>query len=76
MDIFVVRKLGVPGHEELSMGAIASGGVRCLNEDVIRSLNISDRQVAMAGAQALRELQDCETATAAIIRNSTSKVMK
>lgn len=35
LDIFVVRKLGVPGHEELAMGAIASGGVRVLNEDVL-----------------------------------------
>ena len=36
LDVFVVRKLGVPGHEELAMGAIASGGVRVLNEDVIQ----------------------------------------
>src|SRR3954451_21615448 len=35
LDIFLVRKLGVPGHEELAMGAIASGGVRVLNEDVV-----------------------------------------
>ena len=39
LDVFVVRKLGVPGHEELAMGAIASGGVRVLNEDVIEALN-------------------------------------
>ena len=36
MDIFLVRKLGTPGHRELAMGAIASGGVRVLNEDVVR----------------------------------------
>ena len=41
MDVFVVRKLGVPGHEELAMGAIASGGVRILNEDVLRHLDIT-----------------------------------
>jgi len=41
LDVFVVRKMGVPGHEELAMGAIASGGIRVLNEDVVRSLNIS-----------------------------------
>src|SRR4051794_34915053 len=35
LDIFLVRKLGVPGHEELAMGAIATGGVRVLNEDVV-----------------------------------------
>lgn len=42
LDVFVVRKLGVPWHRELAMGALASGGVRVLNDDVIRSLNISD----------------------------------
>lgn len=40
LDIFLVRKLGVPGHEELAMGAIATGGVRVLNEDVIQALEI------------------------------------
>lgn len=42
LDVFIVRKLGVPGHEELAMGAIAPGGVRILNEDVIRELAIPD----------------------------------
>jgi putative phosphoribosyl transferase len=41
LDIFVVRKLGVPGHRELAMGAIASGGVRVLNPEVVESLQIS-----------------------------------
>ncbi len=41
LDVFVVRKLGVPGHEEFAMGAIASGGVRVLNDDVVDSLHIS-----------------------------------
>lgn len=40
LDIFVVRKLGVPGYEEYAMGAIASGGIRVLNEQLIRSLNM------------------------------------
>src|SRR5688500_11820940 len=40
LDVFVVRKLGVPGHPELAMGAIASGGVRVLNEDLIHDLGI------------------------------------
>lgn len=40
LDVFVVRKLGAPGHEELAMGAIASSGVRVLNEDVIAALDI------------------------------------
>ena len=43
LDVCLVRKLGAPGHEELAMGALASGGVRVLNEDVIRSLGIPDR---------------------------------
>ena len=40
LDVFLVRKLGVPGHEELAMGAIASGGVRVLNDDVVDSSRI------------------------------------
>jgi predicted phosphoribosyltransferase len=40
LDVFVVRKLGVPGHEELAMGAIASGGVRLINHDVVDALGI------------------------------------
>jgi len=40
LDVFVVRKLGVPGHEELAMGAIASGGVRLLNDEVVTALGI------------------------------------
>jgi putative phosphoribosyl transferase len=40
LDVFLVRKLGVPGHEELAMGAIATGGMRVLNEDVVRTLFI------------------------------------
>src|SRR5436305_1067347 len=42
LDVFIVRKLGVPGFEELAAGAIASGGVRVLNEDVIRALPNAD----------------------------------
>jgi predicted phosphoribosyltransferase len=41
LDVFVVRKLGLPGHPELAMGAIASGGVRVLNEDVLQSVPVS-----------------------------------
>lgn len=41
LDVFVVRKLGAPGHEELAMGAIASGGTRVVNQDVVRQLGIS-----------------------------------
>ena len=53
LDIFVVRKLGVPGHEELAMGAIASGGARVLNEEVVGRLGISDEAIdRVAAAQA------------------------
>ena len=45
LDVFIVRKLGVPGREELAMGAIASGGVRVLNEDIINSLRISKKDI-------------------------------
>ncbi len=57
LDIFLVRKLGVPGHEELAMGAIASGGVRVLNPDVIEGLAIPDRVI---DAVARREQQELE----------------
>jgi putative phosphoribosyl transferase len=43
LDVFVVRKLGVPGHEEYAMGAIASGGIEVVNDEVIRRLGISRR---------------------------------
>ena len=45
LDVFVVRKLGVPGHEELAMGAIASGDVRVLNQDVLQWYRLSDADV-------------------------------
>src|SRR5204862_5668983 len=51
LDVFLVRKLGVPGREELAMGAIASGGVRVLNEEVVRALRISDRIIDTVAAE-------------------------
>jgi putative phosphoribosyl transferase len=45
LDVFLVRKLGVPGHEELAMGALASGGVRVLNPNVVHMLGIDDAAV-------------------------------
>lgn len=45
LDVFIVRKLGVPGHEELAMGAIASGGAHVMNEGIIRNLGISDTAI-------------------------------
>lgn len=57
LDVFVVRKLGVPGEEELAMGAVASGGARVLNEDVIKAFNISDAELADAVAREEAEIQ-------------------
>jgi putative phosphoribosyl transferase len=57
LDVFVVRKLGVPEHRELAMGAIASGGVRVLNQDVIVPLNISNAMIDMVAAQEEKELE-------------------
>src|SRR3989449_4459822 len=57
LDVFLVRKLGVPGHEELAMGAIATGGIRVLNENVIRSLGISDEQIEIATEEEQHELE-------------------
>jgi predicted phosphoribosyltransferase len=62
LDVFLVRKLGVPGREELAMGAIASGGVRFLNETVIRGLKIPDDVIEAVGAEEQRELERREKA--------------
>jgi len=56
LDVFVVRKLGVPGHRELAMGAIASGGVRVLNREVVDALNISSAMIDLVAAQEQQEL--------------------
>ena len=56
LDVFVVRKLGVPGHEELAMGAIATGGVRVLNEDVVRPLGIPAEVVDQVARREMQEL--------------------
>lgn len=56
LDVFVVRKLGVPGHEELAMGAIATGGVRLANRDVIESLGIAPAVIDSVARQEQAEL--------------------
>lgn len=56
LDVMVVRKLGVPGWEELAMGAIASGGVRVINEDVVRGSNIPPESIERVAAAELEEL--------------------
>lgn len=57
LDIFLVRKLGVPGHEELAMGAIASGGIRVLNTVVVDQLGLSEETIDAVAADELRELE-------------------
>ncbi|HEY3588247.1 MAG TPA: phosphoribosyltransferase [Myxococcaceae bacterium] len=57
LDVFMVRKLGVPGHEELALGAIASGGVRVLNLDVLAAIGISDDELEAVAARELAELE-------------------
>jgi predicted phosphoribosyltransferase len=61
LDIFVLRKLGVPGHEELAFGAIGSGGVRILNADVVDRLGISELEVAAVTQEETKELERRET---------------
>jgi putative phosphoribosyl transferase len=62
LDVFVVRKLGVPGYRELAMGAIATGDVRVLNREVIDGLGISRFTVDAVAAEELRELARREEA--------------
>jgi predicted phosphoribosyltransferase len=57
LDVFVVRKLGVPGHEELAMGAIATGGVRLVNHDVVDALGIPEVVIDSVAKNELGELE-------------------
>jgi len=62
LDVFLVRKLGVPGYEELAMGAIATGGVRVINEDVVSQLDIPGEVIDAVAAEEQRELERREQA--------------
>ncbi len=57
LDVFIVRKLGVPGFEELAVGAIASGGVRVLNQDVVRALPNAEEAIEAVTARETAELE-------------------
>lgn len=57
LDLMLVRKLGTPGQEELAMGAIASGGVRVLNPDIVRSLRISEAVIETVVRRERKELE-------------------
>jgi erythromycin esterase-like protein/predicted phosphoribosyltransferase len=62
LDVFVVRKLGVPGHEELAMGAIATGGTRVVNKQLIEKLEIPPEWIEAIDAKERRELERRERA--------------
>lgn len=57
LDVFIVRKLGVPGHEELAMGAIASGGVRVINDDVLQYVHVPKEAIEAVAEHEQRELE-------------------
>jgi predicted phosphoribosyltransferase len=56
MDVFVVRKLGIPGYEELAMGAVATGEVRVLNDQLVTRLGIPDHVIDAVAAREQQEL--------------------
>jgi putative phosphoribosyl transferase len=62
LDVFLVRKLGVPGREELAMGAVATGGLRVLNEGVVQGLHISNAVIESVAEEQMRELERRERA--------------
>src|SRR5213596_508939 len=57
LDVFLVRKLGLPGHEELAIGAIASGGVRVLNEELVHVLDIAPDVIDEVAEEEWEELK-------------------
>jgi predicted phosphoribosyltransferase len=62
LDVFVVRKLGVPGREELALGAVASGGVRVLNEELVARLGFGEREIEPIVERELAEVERRERA--------------
>lgn len=62
LDLMIVRKLGTPGHEELAMGAIATGGARLLNRDIIESLGIQEDAIEAVAKREQHEIERRERA--------------
>lgn len=62
LDLMVVRKLGLPWHEELAMGAVASGGIRVLNEDVVNTSSVNEASIKEVEEKELKELERREKA--------------
>ena len=71
LDIFLVRKLGVPGQEELAMGAIASGGIRVLNEPIVQMLGLTEGQIERVEQEERHELERRSTIIARGVHRST-----
>ena len=69
LDVMVVRKLGVPGHEELAMGAIASGGIRVVSDEVVQALAIPARVLADTAVMEEDELLRREIINTGVIRS-------
>jgi putative phosphoribosyl transferase len=57
LDVFLVRKLGAPGHEELAMGAVATGGVRVINDEVVEALHVRQDAIDAVAAQQIEEMR-------------------
>ncbi len=70
MDLLLVRKLGVPGREELAFGAISTGGVTVLNQDLVRNIHLSDEVISQISSRERKELQRRQEA----YRGSTESV--
>jgi putative phosphoribosyl transferase len=60
-EIFIVRKIGIPGHEEIAIGAVASGGIRILNKDIIERFGLSDEAIALAAVAEQKKLERRES---------------
>ncbi len=71
LDVFLVKKLCVPGYEEFAMGAIASGGIEIVDPDVVEAFHVSPKNVDMAVNQETAELRRRETFSGALARSST-----
>ena len=77
LDVFLVRKLGTPGHRELAMGAIASGGIRVVNEDVVRWHGITPEQIDAVAQEEQIELERRESiyTDGSVVRSLESRIV-
>ena len=73
LDVFLVRKLGAPGHEELAMGAIASGDVVVMNDEVVKAMQVSDEVLEARSPASAGSWPDASRPTATTARRSMSR---